>query len=174
MPAHFDGEREKGRAFFNTCCIYFTVIGDVFPNDQSHIHWVLSFFKLDQAACFASKVLQSEGKGKRHYFWNWEAFEKTFLDQFCLKNKQLMAHTKLKGTSWYQAKDPVDNYIDWFQELIDLVEYNDDMTIVIQFQRGLDPALQNQVVLLRDGALDFRDLKLLRGCFRTRRWTRPL
>ena len=47
--------------------------------------------------------------------------------------------------------------IDQFKELIDLVEYNDDKTIVIKFQRGLDPALQNQVALLGDGTPDFGD-----------------
>ena len=67
MPADFDGDQEKGRTFFNTCCIYFTVVGDLFLNDQSQIHWVLSFFKSDQAACFTNKVLQSESKGKGHY-----------------------------------------------------------------------------------------------------------
>ena len=59
--------------------------------------------------------------------------------------------------SWYQGKDPVDDYIDRFQELIDLVEYDDDKTIAIKFRRGLDLALQNQVVLLGDGTPDFRD-----------------
>ena len=44
-----------------------------------------------------------------------------------------MALTRLEGTSWYQAKDPVDNYIDCFQELTDLAEYDDDKTIVIKF-----------------------------------------
>ena len=110
MAVDFDGNREKGHAFFNTCCIYFTVIGDLFLSDQSQIHWVLSFFKSDQAACFANKVLQSKSKGKGHYFQNWEAFEKAFLDQFCPKNGQLTALTKLEGTSWYQGK--VDDYID--------------------------------------------------------------
>ena len=80
-------------------------------------------------------------------------------DQFCPKNEQLMALTRLEGTSWYQAKDPVDDYIDRFQELTDLVEYDDDKTIVIKFRCGLDPALQNQVALLRDGAPDFNDPK---------------
>ena len=80
------------------------VVRDLFPNDQSQIHWVLSLFKLDRAAHFTNKVLQSESKVKGHYFQNWEAFEKTFLDQFCLKNKQLTALTKLEGTSWYQGK----------------------------------------------------------------------
>ena len=47
MPVDFDGDREKGCAFFNTCCIYFTVVGDLFPSDQSWIHWVISFFKSD-------------------------------------------------------------------------------------------------------------------------------
>ena len=70
MLADFDGDREKGRAFFNTCCIYFTVVGDLFLSDQSRIHWVLSFFKSDQAAHFANKILRSESKGKGHYFRN--------------------------------------------------------------------------------------------------------
>ena len=99
MPVDFDGDWEKGCAFFNTCCIYFTVIRDLFPNDQSQIHWVLSFFKSDWAACFANKVLWFKSKGKGYYFQNWEAFKKTFLDQFCPKNEQLMALTKLEGTS---------------------------------------------------------------------------
>ena len=35
MPADFDGDREKGHTFFNTCCIYFMVVRDLFLNDQS-------------------------------------------------------------------------------------------------------------------------------------------
>ena len=175
MPVDFDGDWEKGCAFFNTCCIYFTVIRDLFPNDKSWIHWVLSFFKLDWAACFANKVLRSKSKCKGHYFQNSETFEKTFLDQFCQKNEQLMALTKLKGTSWSQGKDLVDDYIDWFQELIDLAEYDDDKTIMIKFWCRLDPALQNQVALLRDGTtleIQRDGMKLLRGYFRTRKQTR--
>ena len=68
-----------------------------------------------------------------------------------------MALTRLEGTNWYQAKDPVDNYIDCFQELTDLAEYDNDKTIIIKFQCGLDLALQNQVALLGDGAPDFND-----------------
>ena len=82
-----------------------------------------------------------------------------FSNQFCPKNEQLMALTRLEGTSWYQAKDPVDDYIDHFQELTDLAEYDDDKTIVLKFQHRLDPALQNQVALLGDGAPNFNDPK---------------
>ena len=45
IPTDFDGDRRKGHAFFNTCCLYFTIVRDLFPNDQAHIHWALSFFK---------------------------------------------------------------------------------------------------------------------------------
>ena len=110
-------------------------------------------------AHFANKVLQHETKGKENYFQDWDAFEKIFSDQFCPKNEQLMALTRLEGTSWYQAKGPVDDYIDCFQELTDLAEYDDDKTIVIKFRHRLDPALQNQVALLGDGAPDFDNPK---------------
>ena len=53
----FDRDRGKGCVFFNTCCLYLAIIGDLFPNDQAHILWALSFFKLDHAAHFANKVL---------------------------------------------------------------------------------------------------------------------
>ena len=53
----FDGDHGKGCAFFNTCCLYFTIVGDLFPDDQARIHWVLSFFKSDHAAHFTNKVL---------------------------------------------------------------------------------------------------------------------
>ena len=49
----------------------------------------------------------------------------------------------------------MEDYIDWFQELIDVVEYGDDKTIVIKFQKWLDPAIQNKVALTGDNTLDF-------------------
>jgi hypothetical protein len=51
----------------------------------------------------------------------------------------------------------VDEYINQFQELIDVAEYNDDKTIVIKFHKGLDPTVQNKVTLIRDNTPDFED-----------------
>ena len=56
-PADFNGDHEKGRAFLNSCNIYFAICGDLFPNEQAWIHWALSFFKANRAACFSNKVL---------------------------------------------------------------------------------------------------------------------
>ena len=77
-------------------------------------------------------------------------------EQFCPKNEQLTAITKLEGTSWYQTRDMVKDYTDQFQELINVTEYDDDeKTIVIKFWKGLNLAIQNKVVLTRDNTLDF-------------------
>jgi hypothetical protein len=40
-PVAFDRDWEKGCAFLNTCSIYFTICGPLFPNDQACIHWAL-------------------------------------------------------------------------------------------------------------------------------------
>ena len=38
IPMDFDRDRRKGHVFLNTCCLYFVIVGDLFPNDQAHIH----------------------------------------------------------------------------------------------------------------------------------------
>jgi len=71
-----------------------------------------------------------------------------------MKNEQLATLTKLEGTSWYQGKDSVKDYIDRFLELVDLAEYSDDKTIVINFHKGLNPIMQNTVATLGENAPD--------------------
>jgi len=112
--------------------IYFAICNDHFPNDQAYVHWVLSFFKMDHAAHFAEKVICSWRKGKTYYL-DWDMFKEDFVKHFFLKDKQLLAITKLEGTTWYQGKDSVEDYIDCFQELIDISEYSNDKPIVIKF-----------------------------------------
>src|SRR3979490_32366 len=56
-PLDFDGDGDRGRAFLNSCSIYFAICGDHFANDQARIHWALSFFTSARAAQFANKVL---------------------------------------------------------------------------------------------------------------------
>ena len=51
----------------------------------------------------------------------------------------------------------VEEYIDWFKELIDLAEYHDNKMTVIKFRKGLEPSTQSRVALLGSGAPDFDD-----------------
>ena len=51
----------------------------------------------------------------------------------------------------------VKDYIDRFQELIDVAEYSDDKTVIVKFRKGLDPGIQNKVAEKGDLAPDFDD-----------------
>src|SRR3979490_2679792 len=155
-PSDFDQDRDRGRAFLNSCSIYFAICGDHFANDQARIHWALSFFKSEQVARFTNKVLQNERSGLPHYP-DWKTFETNFVNHFTSKNEQLSALTRLEGANWYQGKDSVEEYIDRFTELIDLAEYHDNKMVVIKFRKGLEPTTQNRVALLGSGAPDFDD-----------------
>ena len=131
----------------------------MFPNEQVWIHWALFFFRADRAAHFLDKVLQTEAKGKGPYLCNWTTFSEMFMELFFPKNEQLTALMRLEGMSWYQAKGLVRDYVDCFQELTEVVEYDDHKTIVIKFYKGLDPMIQNKVVLSGDHTPDFDNLE---------------
>ena len=66
-----------------------------------------------------------------------------------------MALTWLEGMGWYQGKDPVEEYINHFVELVDLAEYHDSKMVVIKFWKGLEPGIQTKVAQLGNGILDF-------------------
>ena len=53
----------------------------------------------------------------------------------------------------------VEDYIDQFQELIEVSEYSDDKPTILKFRKGLDPGIQNRVALLGNLAMDFDDPK---------------
>jgi hypothetical protein len=52
-PDNFDGDRSKGHAFLTSCELYLSLTGSDYPDEQSCIHWALSFFKSGRAATFA-------------------------------------------------------------------------------------------------------------------------
>ncbi|GLB33380.1 hypothetical protein LshimejAT787_0102640 [Lyophyllum shimeji] len=45
LPDSFDGEREKGRAFINSCNLYMSLAPDAFSDEQTRINWALSYMK---------------------------------------------------------------------------------------------------------------------------------
>ena len=146
-PDAFDGTRETGQAFINTCRIYFGACGDLFPTEQARIRWTLSFFKSGSAAKFLDQVLRTEVETGQ-FFADWKAFKTVFYKCFCPLDRQITAISKLQGTTWYQGHDSVDDYIDRFKELIDDADYNiDKKNVVAKFRQGLDPSIQNKVAL---------------------------
>ena len=53
--------------------------------------------------------------------------------------------------SYYQKARGVDDYLDKFLELVSEAGYTDPRTIVVKFQKGLDPQIQNTIATMPYG-----------------------
>jgi hypothetical protein len=42
-PPNFDGDRQKGKGFINTCQAYFCLRPDQFPDEQTKIQWAMTY-----------------------------------------------------------------------------------------------------------------------------------
>jgi len=62
-----------------------------------------------------------------------------------------MACTDLETSKYHQGSCSVDEYVDKFHELVDCTEYMEGMNIVLKFQHGLSPIIQNYIACLTYG-----------------------
>ena len=145
VPQDFDGSREKGRAFWNSCKIYTKLCASEFADDQAKIQWVLSYMKSGRASSFADKTLRYEDRMGQDRFTNWKEFRDAFVAQFCPLDEATTARLRLEGIRYFQGRRSVEDYVDEFEELIDVSEYTDDLAIVMKFRRGLDGEIQNKI-----------------------------
>jgi len=60
LPAEFNGDRAKGKAFLTSCRTYIRLSPDTFPDDMTRIIWALSFMKADRASRWAQRELELE------------------------------------------------------------------------------------------------------------------
>jgi hypothetical protein len=148
-PADFSGDRQLGRAFLNNCRLYLELNASGFTGDKQRIHWALSYFKTGRAAKFADRILRAE-PGKGLQLTTWKEFEKEFIQRFCETNERVHALTKLEGIAWHQRNTPVDDYIDSFEELIDLAGLETDAGLVMKFRRGLSGSIQDKIAEMQD------------------------
>jgi hypothetical protein len=61
-PDSFNGDRVKGCTFLTSLELYLFLTGSDFPDDQSHIHWALFYFKSGHAVTYAECVVRQEMK----------------------------------------------------------------------------------------------------------------
>jgi hypothetical protein len=148
QPAEFDGSRTKGRAFINSCLLYASLCPLEFSTEQQMIHWALTFMKKDRAALFAQRTMRIETRTGQPRFATWKEFVETFVSLFCPANEATHALVRLETVEYHQRKRDVDEYIDEFQDLIDLSGYTDPLGIVIKFRRGLSPAIRVKIAEL--------------------------
>jgi len=146
-PSEFNGDRAKGRAFFNSCILYMSLCPDEFEDLTARVHWILSYMKGDRAATWADRAIRYEKanpKGGTH-FRDWDTFEAEFKATFFPENEATDALMKLESEQYFQRKRTVDTYVDEFEDLIALSGYSDNLAIVIKFRRGLNPTIQDKI-----------------------------
>lgn len=145
LPADFDGQRKGGQAFLNSCELYMHLANSRFSDDQQRIHWALTFCKTGRAARFADRILRYERTHNLAKYASWTVFVADFKVRFCENYEQVRALTQLEGDSWHQRNSSVDDYIDSFEELVDLAGLSTDAGLVMKFRRGLNKDIQDKV-----------------------------
>jgi hypothetical protein len=102
-PDNFDGDRSKGCAFLTSCELYLSLTGPDYPDEQSHIHWALSFFKSGRAATFAKRIVRQEMRTGVMTFADRTDFTSEFMSTFCSENEATSALMCLESDHYFQG-----------------------------------------------------------------------
>jgi hypothetical protein len=120
-PPNFDGDRQKGKGFINTCQAYFRLHPDQFPDEQMKIQWAMTYMNQGRAQKWANCVYHWEAvpanAGNPHFI-DWDNFRSRFRTEFFPLHLDAVATNKLEGTSYFQGRRTVDDYLDDFRDLI--------------------------------------------------------
>jgi hypothetical protein len=91
------------------------------------------------------------------HFVNWDDFRSRFRTEFFPLHSDAVATNKLEGTSYFQGRRTVDDYLDDFRDLISDSGYANPKTIVVKFRRGLNPSIVDAVATMASGRPDDLD-----------------
>jgi hypothetical protein len=159
-PPNFDGDRHKGKGFINACQAYFRLRPDQFPDEQTKIQWALTYMNQGRAQKWANRVYHWEAvpaNVSNPHFIDWDDFRSHFRTEFFPLHSDVVVTNKLEGTSYFQGRRTVDNYLDDFRDLISDSGYADPKTIVVKFRRGLNPSIVDAVATMASGRPDDLD-----------------
>ena len=103
-PNEFSGDRRAGLAFLNSCKLYLSLCPEQFADDQTKIHWALSYMKEGRAAQFSDRVLRREAYDQFSMFATWSDFEREFTSQFLPPHRNvqltvLSRHYSIRGSA---------------------------------------------------------------------------
>jgi len=88
------------------------------------------------------------------HFVDWDNFRSRFRTEFFPLHSDAVATNTLEGTSYFQGRRTVDDYLDDFRDLISDSRYSDPKTIVVKFRRGLNPLIADAVATMASGRPD--------------------
>src|SRR6202171_6516515 len=159
-PPNFDSDRQKGKGFINACQTYFHLRPDQFPDKQTKIQWAMTYMNQSRAQKWANRIYHWEAVPTNvgsSYFIDWDDFRSRFRTEFFPLHSDAVATNKLEGTSYFQGRRTVDDYLDDFRDLISDSGYSDPKTIVVKFRRGLNPSIADAVATMASGRPDDLD-----------------
>jgi hypothetical protein len=133
-PDNVDGDRSKGCTFLTSCELYLSLTGLDYPDEQSCIHWALSFFKSGRVATFAEQIARQEMRTGVMAFMDWTDFTSEFMSTFCPENEAMSALMCLESDCYFQGQRTIEAYIDEFKDLVDMSGYTDPIALVLKFQ----------------------------------------
>jgi hypothetical protein len=146
VPNNFDRDQLKGHTFLTSCELYTLLTASDFPDDQTQIHWALSFCKTGHTATFTKHIVRQEIKTGKMVFTSWTKFMDEFISILCPENEVTTTLMTLKSDWYFQGRQNVDAYTDKFRELIALSGYTDLITVILKFCQGLHPTTQDKIV----------------------------
>jgi Retrotransposon gag protein/Zinc knuckle len=150
-PTEFSGDHMKGRAFLNSCNLYFALAPNQFADDQAKIMWAFSFMKSEQALCFVDRKMRMYNVVGSLTYATWQEFTQEFVADFCPKNEVQTSRTKLETVTYFQGSCMVDKYVNTFKEAMDKACYFEGAHIVLKFCQGLNAKIQDHVACLTQG-----------------------
>jgi hypothetical protein len=160
LPPTFDGDRSKGKGFIHACQAYIRLRPDQFLDEQTKIQWAMTYMSQGRAQKWVGRVYHWESlptNSRSDHFFDWDDFQSKFKIEFYPLHSDALATNKLEGTTYFQGRRPVDDYLDEFRDLITESGYTDPKTIVVKFRRGLRPAIADAVATMASGRPDDLD-----------------
>jgi hypothetical protein len=145
IPESFNRDRKKEQAFLTSCQLYMNLRCTEFTDEQDQIQWVLSYMKSGRAATFAQRTLRKAFQTKKPVFANYQEFHQQLELEFCEEDKTTHALMRLESDQYHQGLRTIREFIDEFQELVDLSGLTDPIAIVLKFRRRLNPAIQDKI-----------------------------
>jgi len=151
FPPDFSSEWSSSQAFFNSCTLYLRLAPEQFSYDEEKILWTLAFFKDGRATRWSENLFRQETDTSIFPIQSWAHFKQQFQSQFFPVNMEADAVNTLKGFSYYQGNQTVDDYLDSFLTLVSDAGYTDPWTLVVKFRRGLKSNIQGQIATMPFG-----------------------
>src|SRR3981189_698939 len=116
-----------------------------FTNEQDQIQWVLSYMKSGRAATFTQRTLRKEFRTKKPVFADYQEFHQQLELEFCEEDETTHTLMRLESDQYHQGLHTTSEFIDEFQELVDISGLTDLIAIVLKFRRGLNPVIQDKI-----------------------------